>query len=100
MIFEVETVPGKIIRLTKERWNKITEEKHPMMKEYMEDIRITLKEPDIVRKSRWDEKVYLYYRRSEEYYICVVAKIENSTGFIITTYLTDKIKVREQIWKR
>ena len=100
MIFKVDTVLGKRIRLTKGRWNKIITEKHPMMKEHIDNIQETVKKPDLIRKSRWDEKIYLFYRRSAEYYICVVVKMENSTGFIITTYMTNKIKIGAEIWKK
>ncbi len=99
-LFEIKTPLNKQIRLTKENWNKIITEKHPVMKDHFDEIKNTLENSEIIRLSKWDPTVWLYYRKSDNYYICVVTKIENSTGFIITTYLTDKIKIGEELWKR
>ncbi len=53
-----------------------------------------------MRKSSEDPDVYLYYSPYMTYYICVVARHLNGDGFIITAYITDKIKEGETVWKR
>ncbi|MEK6691737.1 MAG: hypothetical protein AABY78_10705 [Nitrospirota bacterium] len=44
------------------------------------------------RLSKEDKKVYLYYAPYSSYFLCVVCRHLNGDGFIITAYLTDKIK--------
>jgi hypothetical protein len=34
------------------------------------------------------------------YYLCIVARHLNGDGFIITAYITDKIKEGEVVWKK
>jgi len=65
-----------------------------------EQVKKALEEPDEVRVSQEDENVYLYYRRLDKHQIVVVARHLNDEGFIITSYITDKVKEGEQIWKR
>jgi len=74
--------------------------KHPIMRDREKDAVQTLKEPDFIRQSRKDAGVYLYYRKIKDKFICVVCKHLNGDGFIITTYITDRIKEGEEIWRR
>jgi hypothetical protein len=39
-----------------------------------------------------DDRVFLYYARRGKYVLCVVCRHLNGDGFIITAYLTDRIK--------
>jgi hypothetical protein len=48
------------IRLTYERWLHILE--HPEMQNQENKIKDVLSDPEIVRKSRYDENVELYYK--------------------------------------
>ena len=57
----------------------------------------TLTNPEQVRRSKKDPTVHLYYRGHEGRFCCVVAKHLNGDGFVVTTYLTDKIKAGEVI---
>jgi len=98
--FEVVSVLGKKIRTTKEHWKLISEIKHPIIKEHEKEVKETLAEPDEIRQSRKDLSVFLYYRKSEKYFVCVLVKHLNSEGFIITAYLADKIKKGNTIWKK
>jgi hypothetical protein len=63
---------------------------------------ITLNDPDFIRQSRIDKNVYLFYREIEynnkNYHMCVVTN--KREGFIITAYITDRIKEGVQIWKK
>ena len=94
--FEVISSLGKKIRVTKNYWNKIIETKHRLMKgkEYL--AKSALENPEQIRRSRKDQNVYLYYRKIGKNYNCVVVRHLNGDGFIITTYITDRIKAGEE----
>ncbi|MBD3155622.1 MAG: DUF4258 domain-containing protein [Candidatus Aenigmarchaeota archaeon] len=98
--FEITCKLGKIVRTTKEYWTFIINAKHPSMKGRKKNVMNTLKDPDEIRKSKRDPKVYLYYREIKKKYICVVCKHLNGEGYIITTYLTSRIMEGESIWKK
>lgn len=94
--FEVKSSLGKRIRVTKDYWNRIIETKHTIMKGKEANVKDTLKNPHEIRVSRKDKKVFLYYKKLNGKYSCVVAKHLNGNGFIITTYITDRIKIGEK----
>lgn len=94
--FEVTSSLGKRIRVTKDYWVRIIQTKHRIMAGKEEIIKETLKSPEEIRISRKYPSVYLYYRKIKEYYNCVVVKHLNGEGFIITTYITDRIKAGEK----
>ena len=66
------------------------------------DVITTLKNPDFIRQSRIDRNVYLFYREIEynnkNYHMCVVTNKNN--GFVVTAYITDRVKEGVQIWKK
>ena len=98
--FEVKSKLNKSIRITKSHWDLITLVKHPIIRDKESLVKECLQNPGEVRVSQEDKSVYLYYIRWEKYYLCVVAKHLNEDGYIITIYVTDKIKEGEQVWKR
>lgn len=68
-------------------------------------IEETINKPEQVVRSQSDDKAFLYYRFYEETlvgekYLCVVVKEGPTDSFLLTAYLTDKIKNGEMIWKR
>lgn len=68
-------------------------------------IEIALSNPEVVRRSNTDSTVYLYYRYHEDTgvgdkWLCVVVKYLEDDAFIITAYLTDKLKAGEQVWPK
>lgn len=71
--FEVNTVLKKKIRSTKQYWEKIIN-KHPPVKNLVDETKETLKEPDEIRVSRKDESVFLYYRHYRNFILCVVVR--------------------------
>ena len=95
--FEVTSSLGKRITISSEYWQKIVETKHPIMRDREALVKQTLTSPDQVRRSRKDPAVHLYYRSDEGRFCCVVARHLNGDGFIVTTYLTDKIKAGEVV---
>jgi hypothetical protein len=99
VIFEICTKLKKRIKLTEFCWKQILV-KHPIMQNKEMLVMNTLSEPDKIRKSRIDPTVFLYYSKIDEKIICVVCKHLNKEGFIITSYLTDRIKVGGIVWKK
>jgi len=96
---------GREIRLPDERLAYILR-KHPEITGMEGAIRETLEAPEQVRQSTSDPvHVNLYYRwytgttRGDKY-LCVVVKIIDDDAFIITSYLTDRIKQGDIIWPR
>ncbi|MCK5039387.1 MAG: DUF4258 domain-containing protein [Candidatus Aenigmarchaeota archaeon] len=100
--FEIMTRLNTSISLSESYWDYIITIKHPMMKNKEKDIIKTLEDPEIIRQSKTDENVYLIYRRivynNKPRYICVV--VNKIKKILITTYITDKIKEGEEIWKK
>ncbi len=98
--FKVKTPLDKEIRITKEYWDFVKTVKHPNMEGKEKEIIKTLKDPEFIRRSNKDERVYLYYRSTDNHYVCVACKHLNGEGFIITTYITDRLKEGEEIWRK
>ena len=97
--FQVQTSLGVTIRTTKDYWKRIITTKHPSIAKYEGEVKETLASPDEIRKSTQDRRVHLYYKKIGKLYICVVADhITEKEGYIITAYLTDRIKEGEQIY--
>jgi len=65
-----------------------------------DDVQRVLADPDVVRRSRQDPEVYLFYRQEKSRWLCAVVRREIASGFLITAYPTDVIKVGEIVWKR
>ncbi|MFA5778685.1 MAG: hypothetical protein WC947_00905 [Elusimicrobiota bacterium] len=97
--FEIVSKLDKRIRTTKTYWNKLIQ-KHPSVEHCEKEIKQTLKEPDFIRLSSKDASVYLYYKEFKIYYLCVVVRHLNGTGYIITAYFTSNMKIGRQIWKK
>lgn len=92
---------GLAVRLTEERLAHILE--HPEMREMVTRIEETLRDPVKVVTSRGDPGARLYYRLYTdtvvgEKYLCVVVQESSGDSFILTAYLTDRIKRGSTIW--
>ncbi len=98
--FRVEAANKLVVRTTRDYWQKIITFKHPAMKTKEEQVKLALRAPDEIRQSKQNKKVLLYYRKTDDYHTCVVVRAINGEGFIITTYMTDKIKEGKTIWKK
>ena len=92
---------GNSVRLTDERLAHILE--HPEMNNMGPEIERVLRQPQLVRRSRTDAAVRLFY----EFYaqtivggkwLCVVVKYDENDAFVVTAYLTDKPKAGEDLW--
>jgi hypothetical protein len=74
------------IRLTEERLQHILD--HPEMVDMRFQLEIVLQTPEVVRQSRSDSQVYLYYRFYDQTivgakWLCVVIKDNSDDAFII-----------------
>ena len=92
---------GIPVRLTEERMAHILE--HPEMKEMDAEIDRLLAAPQIVRRSRSDDAVRLFYGFYPQTivgakWLCVVVKYIGSDAFVVTAYLTDKPKLGAPLW--
>jgi len=99
--FLVETPFGVKIRTTKQYWKDTVLKKHPSIKRFKSKIKAVLKDPDQIRKSNKDPRVYLYYKSIGKLSICIVADHVNiQEGYIITAYPTDRIKEGEKVYEK
>ena len=94
---------GLSIRLTDERLAHILE--HPEMAGLKGAIEETLLHPQRVVESLGDPQARLYYRfylgtRVADKHLCVVVKVVGEDAFVLTAYLTDKVKGGVQIWPK
>ena len=93
---------GRQVRLTRERLAHLGE--HPEMIGLEEEIGRTLAEPGTVAGSSSDDSTRLHYRWVPESvvggkYLCVVVKFcEGVDAFIVTAYLTDRVKKGAVLW--
>jgi hypothetical protein len=96
------SVNGVQIRLTEERWFHIAEE-HSEMAGYYFEVLETIQEPAAVYKGNADELLAVKEIEAGKYIIVVYKEINNKDGFIITSFLTKRIKQIEKrikIWPR
>jgi hypothetical protein len=83
--------------MTREYWQLI-QHKHPEIIGRETEVQQCLRRPAAVRRSTQDPTVYLFYAPIPPYHLTVVVKRSDGEGFVITSYLTDKIKEGETIW--
>lgn len=94
---------GLAIRLTKERLDHIIE--HPEMVALESAIEDTLSGPERVVESFSDPEARLYYRfylgtAVGDKFVCVVVKVTGDDAFVLTAYLTDRVKKGVILWPR
>ncbi len=102
-MFEVIDQFKHTISLSKRTYAHIIE--HTEMVGQEDRIKETVAFPDIIKESKYEAKVFCYYRLYEKspvtkkFLLCVV-KILNEKGFIITAFYTDRIKEGKTLWQR
>ena len=93
---------GHQVELIKERWQHIVTE-HPEIRRFKKRLPEILSEPDLVKRSKKDKEVLLYYRYYPDIfggkYLLAVAKIQRRP-FLLTYYVTDRIKEGDVIWQK
>jgi hypothetical protein len=92
---------GFDVRLTVERQAHILQ--HPEMMGFEEAIAEALAAPQEVRLSRSDPSIRLFCRYHEHTpvrakWLCVVVKYLVADAFVVTAYLTDKLKAGDILW--
>ena len=101
LLFDVATPIGFRVRTTRAYWGMIATVKYPAIRGREADVQTTLASPDEVRRSKRDDRVYLFYRSNgAQRWICAVAKRLNADGFLITAYRTSNIKESVRIWPK
>ncbi len=98
--FRVRSVLGVDVRITEEYWEFLITVKHPPMRGREEDVKTVLQGAEEVRVSKVDSKVYLYYKKFDKRFLCVVVRHLNGEGFIISAYPTDAMKEGTVKWKK
>ena len=94
---------GRPVRLTDERRRHILA--HAEMAALEMEIVRTLGEPEMVVQSRTDPAVELCHRRisTKEFgdkWLCIVVKYVADDPFVLTAYLTDKVKLGVTLWPK
>lgn len=99
----LEDLFGRRIRLTDEGWEHIVQ-RHHYMATFREEISDILRVPDEIRRSNSaPATTWLYYRwyygtsRGDKW-VCVVVKRLHGEAFLVSAYVTDRIKEGEMIW--
>ncbi len=101
LLFEVVTPLTFTVRVPLFFWHLIVTIKHPVMANRDKEVQETLENPDEIRISRSDSKVFLFYKvQRSGRWTCAVTKRFDGEGFLITTYPTDAIKEGERIWPK
>ena len=99
-IIDEPTPLGFRVQCSAAYWERLTSIKHPAMRERLDDVKLTLREPDEVRRSVRDPDVLLFHRSVEPRWVCAVVKKDNEMGHLITAYPADKVKRGDVIWTK
>jgi hypothetical protein len=99
----LEDVFGNRVRLTAERLVHILD--HPEMKGLESALATVLREPQLVRRSRTDAAVRLFYEFHPQTsvgakWLCAVIKYLENDAFVSTAYLTNQPKLGEELWPK
>ncbi len=86
---------GKEFDLPDGVWHLIRQN-HPEVK--LNHLKQTLRDPDVIVRSNWDEASQLYYKKIGQYYKSVV--VESEEKRVKTTLTTNKVKTGETLWKK
>lgn len=98
---EVRDIFGRLIHLTDERISHI-QSQHPEIKSAQKHVKEVLQSPQFIIRSVYDSEVVLYYRfylnLMHGKYLVVVVK-RNLRNFVLTTYITNRIKGGKILWQ-
>jgi len=99
---KVQSKNGVPIRLTDERWIHIIEE-HSEMAGYYFEVLETVQEPGAIYEGKAEELVAAKKIDPRKYLIVVYKEVSQEDGFIITAFLTTRIRQierRRKLWPR
>jgi len=100
LVIDEPTPLGFRVQCSASYWERITSIKHPAMGGRLDDVRMTLRQPDEVRRSAHDPAVLLFHRNVAPRWVCAVVKKDDGAGYLITAYPADKVKRGDVIWTR
>jgi hypothetical protein len=94
---------GRTVRLTPEREAHILD--HPEMPGLLDRVGEAVSKPECAVLSASDPTVELLYNfergtKVGDKWLCVVVKYSVDDAFVVTAYLTDKVKKGEHLWPR
>ncbi len=98
----VQSKGGVPIRLTEERWFHITEE-HSEMAGYYFDVLETIEEPEAIYEGKSEELIAIKEIETGKYMVVIYKEISKKDGFVITAFLTKRVKQierRTKLWQR
>jgi hypothetical protein len=101
ILVKARTPLGYEVVLTRDRWREIVRFKHPAVAKYQGAVRECLENPEVIRASTKDSDVHVYYQQRGRTYVCVVVAPESQNRyFVVTIYLSKKIKPGDELWTR
>lgn len=90
---------GVPIRLTEERWFHIVEN-HDDMAGHYDDVLETVEGPDFVLRGYKGALIAVKQLGRGQYLAVVYRELNRNDGFVITAYITSKVRKRPMIWRR
>lgn len=88
-----------LIRFTNERWIHIIIG-HPELIGYHDEVLKTIEDPEAIYAGKTGEYIAIKHIKNEKYIIVIYKKLNND-GFVITAFITKRIKKfkkRRMIW--
>jgi len=98
----VVSVNGVRIRLTAERWFHIVKN-HDEVAPYYEEVLQAVEEPDAVYRGYREALIAVRkMKRRRRWMVVVYKEVSRDDGFIITAYMTSKVRLKKEdmIWWR
>jgi len=97
----VKSVNNIPIRLTDERWVHIVETHDDLAGKY-DDVLMAVESPNFVIKGYEDALIALRQWEGVKFLAVVYKEVSESDGFIVTAYVTSKIKLEREVivWER
>ena len=92
----VKSINNVPIRLTIERWIHIIEN-HDDLAGYYDEILGVIEFPDYIIQGYNEAMIALRIMKTGKYLAVVYKEITENDGFVITAYLTSKIKIEKEV---
>jgi len=97
-MFEAKDPRGRTVACSEDCWHNHILKARRWMKGYVERVRDTIENPDIIMQDADYKDRESYYRLDNQNYIKVVVVFDsNASGIVKTAYVSDSIKNREVI---
>lgn len=90
---------GVPIRLTEERWFHIVESHNDLAGHY-DDVLNTIEHPDFVLKGYKGALIAIKGIAKRRYLAVVYKELKRNDGFVLSAYITSKIKKRSITWRK